>query len=219
MDSQSGHRDTWLLRAYLWAAEQLYGSLAWAYDAIAWLVSFGYWSRWRLDALAYLHPGSVLEVGFGTGAVLISLAERSRNVTGLDPSAQMQKVTARKLAKQALQVKRVRGLAERMPFAMGTYDNVLSTFPSKYILNPETLSEIWRVLSRSGRCVIVGLGVQFNGGIKRWLTDLWLGRTRDGLLEQFSEMVKKAGFSVNIVKHQTETYTLPVWILEKNDAA
>lgn len=207
------------MKAYLWAAEQLYERLAWAYDGIAWLVSFGYWTRWRLDALTHLQPGSVLEVGFGTGALLIKLADVGRNVTGLEASSHMQRVTARKLAKQALQVKRVRGLAEQMPFATGIYDNVLSTFPSKYILNPKTLSEIWRVLSRSGRCVILGLGVQFNSGIKRWITSLWLGRAREAFIEYFVQLTKKAGFSVKKIDYITENYSLPVLILEKIDAA
>ena len=218
MHSPGVFRFTWLVRAYLWATELLYGPLAWAYDAVAWLVSFGYWSRWRLDALSYLQPGSVLEVGFGTGELLIALSERGYDLTGLELSPHMHRVTGRKLSKHAFNLKRVRGKTEAMPFPSGMFDNLLSTFPSKYILKQETLGEFKRVLDRQGRCVIVGLGVQFNSGVKRCLTNLWLGRAGDPLVEVFVKIAETAGFSTTIITHQSETYSLPVLYLERLDA-
>jgi len=55
-----------IIKPYFEAAELLYHQFAWAYDAVAWGVSFGYWSRWWRDALKCLLDGSVLEIGFGT---------------------------------------------------------------------------------------------------------------------------------------------------------
>ena len=210
---------TWLVKAYLWATELLYGPLAWAYDAVAWLVSFGYWSAWRLDALGYLKPGSVLEIGFGTGDLLLALAEGGYDVVGLELSPQMHRVTARKLKETALNVKRVRGHAESLPFPSGMFENLISTFPSNYILSEKTLGESRRVLACKGRWVVVGLGVRFTSALKRRLTNLWLGRAEEAAIYHFTRLSEDAGFSVTRIDHQTQAYRLPVLILERNDAA
>lgn len=207
------------MKVYLWATELLYGPLAWAYDAVAWIVSFGYWSRWRLDVLAYAQAGSVLEIGFGTGELLIALAERGYPVTGLELSPQMHKVTDRKLRKSKLPIKRVRAMTEAMPFKSGAFDNLIATFPSNYILKEETLYEIKRVLSREGRCVMVGLGVQFKSCLRRGLTNLWIGRGMDAMIKRFIQETEKVGLLATPVNHQADAYTLPVLILERSDAA
>jgi len=207
----------WLNKAYLWATEQLYGPFARVYETVAWLVSFGYWSTWRLDALAYTQPGSVLEIGFGPGELLISLAEEGRDVIGLEPSPHMHHVTAQKLGKQSLRVNRVCAVAEAMPFPSGAFDNLISTFPSNYILDEDTLTEMMRVVRRQGRCVVLGLGVEFTSKFKRCLTHFWLGSNQDVVIAHFVKSAEEAGFKVMRVDHQADAYTLPVLILEKQD--
>jgi len=215
MKEENQLRERWLVRAYLWATRLLYGPFAWAYDAVAWLVSFGYWSQWRLDAVNYLKTGSVLETGFGTGALLMVLAESGFEVTGLEPSNQMQKMTGRRLKKFSLPIRRVRGRSEAMPFLPEHFDNVVSTFPSNYILDDRTIREMFRVLNSHGRWVVLGLGVVFDSGFKRLLTDLWMGRGEDVLILLFVEKMKAAGFHMTLVDHQGDGYTLPVLIMEK----
>ena len=105
-----------MAKAYLQATQLLYGPLAWAYDASAWLVSFGFWPRWRQDSLAYLSPGNVLEIGFGTGSLLIEMRRRSLDVTGIEASWPMQRVTGRKMNHQRRPVPRVCGKAQSLPF-------------------------------------------------------------------------------------------------------
>lgn len=205
----------WFVRAYLWATTLLYGPLAWVYDAVAWLVSFGYWSRWRLDALEYLQPGIVLETGFGTGALLLSLSEGGFDVIGLELSPQMHKVTARRLRNMGLAVKRVRGRSEAMPFMTHCFDNVVSTFPSNYILDERTLREVFRIIRCNGRWVVVGLGVEFNSGIKRLVTDLWMGHAADLIIPVLMQKMAAIGFQARRVDHQSDGYTLPVLIMEK----
>jgi ubiquinone/menaquinone biosynthesis C-methylase UbiE len=218
MQSLGELRVTWLVKAYLWATELLYGPLACAYDAVAWLVSCGFWSCWRLDALGYLKAGSVLEIGFGTGELLLALAEGGHPVIGLELSAQMQRVTAKKLKKIAMVVKRVRAHAEAMPFPSGTFDNLISTFPSNYILSGKTLAEIKRVLGPQGRCVVLGLGVQFTSALKQRITNLWMGRTEETIICHFIQAAQEAGYSITRIDHETSAYVLPVLILERNDA-
>ena len=62
------------LRVYGWATWRLYNELAWAYDPISSFVSAGRWDRWRRFALDYVVGSQVLEIGFGTGELLIALA-------------------------------------------------------------------------------------------------------------------------------------------------
>jgi ubiquinone/menaquinone biosynthesis C-methylase UbiE len=49
----------------------------------------------------------------------------------------------------------VRGVAQALPFAPATFDTVLATFPSEYILHPDTLAEVQRVLRNDGQWLLV----------------------------------------------------------------
>lgn len=215
MDEYNGILRKWLLKAYFWLAEHLYHSLAWAYDFVAWLVSFGNWSRWRLDALHYLQPGSILEIGFGTGELLIKMAQDGGDIIGLELSPQMHTVTARKLSGKGLTVPRVRANTRAIPFDSGIFNNLISTFPSHYIAHEDTLDEIFRVLSPGGRVVIIGLGVRFKSPIKRFLTGWLIGDTSDNLIKGLVMEAEAAGFEASVVGHKAETYTLPILFLER----
>jgi len=205
-------------KVYSWLTEQLYHSLAWAYDFIAWLASFGYWSQWRLDALPFLQLGKVLEVGFGTGSLLIEMTRRGYDVYGLEPSPQMQRVASRKIKKTGLHVFRVRARAEAVPLAGDAFQNVILTFPSNYILSNGTLREIWRVLQPDGRVVIVGFGVRFSSLVKRILTGWFLYNGSKLFIDNFIKKVKSEGFTPRLFEYETKDYVMPVLILEKNHA-
>src|SRR5437764_8399686 len=48
----------------------------------------------------------------------------------------------------------LQGSAQHLPFPDASFDTVVSTFPSEYIYDPDTISEVARVL-RPGGCLIV----------------------------------------------------------------
>jgi SAM-dependent methyltransferase len=48
-----------------------------------------------------------------------------------------------------------RAKAQALPFPDASFDSLVSTFPSEYIADPETLAELSRVLRPGGRLVIV----------------------------------------------------------------
>jgi len=202
------------VKTYVWAAELLYHNLAWAYDSVSCLVSFGYWPRWRLDALQYLTSGAVLETGFGTGSLLIDMTERGLDVIGLELSSQTQRVTSRKLSRRDVAVKRVLGRTEALPFPARKFMNVLSTFPSNYIFDEKTCKETHRVLDKSGRWVILGLGMNFKPGIKKRLTKWLWGDWDEALIQHLVEKFNSAGFSSRVIRHETDQYVLPILILE-----
>lgn len=206
-----------LIKIYLWVAELLYGPFAWAYDAVAWLVSFGYWSRWRLDALEFVQADPILELGFGTGALLIEMSALNYNVTGLELSPQMQRLTSRKLRKSGLQIKRVRANSDAIPFPTNAFATAISTFPSNYILSEETLKEIRRILIDGGKVVIVGTGAEFLSGWKKFLAQGFFGVRKQGPIESCSKKLKTIGFSCELKEKLTKDYRLLVLILRKEN--
>jgi len=206
-----------IIKIYIWATDQLYHSFAWAYDFVAWLVSFGNWSNWRMDTLQYLQSGNVLEIGFGTGALISEMTGRQYDVYGLELSPQMQKVTRRRARVEGISLKIIQAKAQALPFSERKFNNIISTFPSNYIFDDDTLKEIKRVLTIDGRVVITGFGVLFKSGIKNWLTGWFLNKGSDSFIKAFSQRAEELGFNPNLVQHQGNTYTLSIIILEKEN--
>ncbi len=64
-------------------------------------------------------------------------------------------ITSRRLHRNALPSIVAQGAAQAQPFPTACFDAVVATFPSEYILDPVTLSEIRRTLRPGGTVVIV----------------------------------------------------------------
>lgn len=152
-------RRAWPARLYLWACDRLYRELAGTYDAVSWLVSLGAWDAWRRLALAEIN-GQVLELGYGTGALLAAMTAGGRSAVGVELSPQMQRVAAQRCAGSDGAALQIRGRAEQLPLAASSFDTIVATFPAPYILAPPTLAECRRVLRAGGRLVVAGLWVQ-----------------------------------------------------------
>lgn len=134
----------------------LYTTLAWTYDAVAWITSLGQWDAWRATALRWIPSrGRVLELGPGTGHLLLTLRRQGRNAFALEPSRQMAEISRRRLRRHSLPCPVARGAAQSQPFPSAFFDAVVATFPSEYILEMATLSEIRRTLRPGGVVVIV----------------------------------------------------------------
>lgn len=224
MDSGQPAPPLWM-RLYLWATERLYHEFAWAYDAVSWLVSLGRWHRWRCLALEHVVGTPILEVGCGTGALLVNAARRGMVVTGLERSPEMIGVAGRRRRRHSPGVALVRGDAVAMPFAAHSFDTVLSTFPSGYIAQAEALREISRVLRQSEgeglapRLVIAGLLVETDNRLLALLP--WLapagstGRAQSLLVGR----AHAAGLTLSVRVHRDGLVRVPVFILEKQHAA
>jgi ubiquinone/menaquinone biosynthesis C-methylase UbiE len=142
-------------RLIRWLFARFYREFAWTYDAVAAAVSGGRWADWGRASLPELR-GRVLELGCGTGNLQRSLQQsRSHWAVGIDPSPQMLAITRRKLAHAALAVQLARCAAQALPLAAASFDSIVATFPTEYILDPTTLAEIRRVLRPGGRLVVL----------------------------------------------------------------
>jgi ubiquinone/menaquinone biosynthesis C-methylase UbiE len=136
----------------------LYHQLAWTYDLVAAVVSVGMWKSWVLSTLPYLEsfpPGRILEVGHGPGHLQKALRGRGIDAYGLDESSQMGRIAFRRNRRKGIFPRLVNGYAQFMCFPDHTFAQVVSTFPSEYLIDPKTLSEIYRVLAPGGRLLIL----------------------------------------------------------------
>jgi len=133
----------------------LYGPFAWAYDAVAWLVSFGEWRTWGEQALPFAQAGAVLELGHGPGHLQVAMARRGWPCVGVDPSPQMGRLARHRLKRAGLPLRLVRARGQALPFRKGVFSTVLAAFPTEFILDPQTVREVGRVLRPQGRVVIV----------------------------------------------------------------
>jgi ubiquinone/menaquinone biosynthesis C-methylase UbiE len=140
----------------------LYYRMAWTYDMVAWSVSLGTWKQWVRSVLPYIHGEKVLELGHGPGHLQVELLtaqkvklRSTRLIAGLDRSPQMGWQARSRLQRLGLTPSLVNGDAKRLPYASSTFDQVVATFPTDYIVAPETVSEIKRVLACGGELVVL----------------------------------------------------------------
>jgi demethylmenaquinone methyltransferase/2-methoxy-6-polyprenyl-1,4-benzoquinol methylase len=128
------------------------------YESITQRMSFGsgHWYRRRVLARLGVPPGSrVLDVACGTGVV----AEAARRVVGaggsvvaLDASLGMLRTAAPRAPR------RVRALAERLPFPDASFDLVTMGYALRHVTDLRvTFAEFRRVLRRGGRAVVLEL--------------------------------------------------------------
>lgn len=213
----------WIARGYLWLTERLYNELAWLYDPVSWVVSAGHWDAWRKQALDHLVGTRVLEIGFGTGEMLLEMARRNLHAYGLEISTAMQSITSRKLRNHGLWVPRVRGIVQQMPFADGSFDTILATFPAGYIFDPLTWREVTRLLSkpvtlpelRGGRFVVVGVCAPERIKSHSPLTRFIYGLPLHDLLAHFQELALNVNLELRVVQRTNGWFELPILIGEK----
>ena len=151
----------------------LYHEFAWSYDLVAWLVSLGRWKRWVMVSVPFLTGARILELGHGPGHLQTALAGKGMCVAGVDASRQMGKLAYRHLRRENFQPRLARARAPALPFAAQSFDQVVATFPTEYIFQPQTLADIRRVLRQGGRLVLIpfawNTGHSFTDRFAAWL--------------------------------------------------
>ena len=210
----------------------LYYELAWTYDLVSWLVSLGKWSQWQRAALPYVQGPTVLEIGHGPGHLLLELQNAGHQVMGVDLSPYMGRQAQRRLHKKQLPAKLMRAKVQALPLPTAVCHTVLSTFPTEYIVDPASLSAIYRVLRPNGRLVVVPEGHLTGRGTLHRIID-WLFRItgqRSGAFSvdeahnwpdsavwrPFQQRFEAAGFQVTIEQIQLERSAVTIIIADKS---
>lgn len=175
----------------------LYHSFAFTYDLVAWVVSFGRWKDWVFSVVPHLNGTHILELGHGPGHLQRLLLDRGLVPVAIDESTQMGQIAARRLGTRQ---KLTRGLTQALPFASESFDSLVSTFPSEYIFDPQTLTEAKRVLRTNGSFVVLPATFPSNSFLK-WLYKI-TGESSmeltEILLTRFGEPFELAGFQTEV---------------------
>jgi len=130
----------------------LYHPFAFTYDLVAATVSFGHWKEWGQTVLPFIKGTRILELGHGPGHLQRTLLDLKLDSVAIDESAQMGTLAKRRIGSPG---KLTRALAQQLPFQNKSFDTVVATFPTEYIFNMDTLSEIKRCLSDGGRLIVL----------------------------------------------------------------
>jgi demethylmenaquinone methyltransferase/2-methoxy-6-polyprenyl-1,4-benzoquinol methylase len=141
----------------------LFARIARRYDLINDLQSFGLHRRWkrRVADLARAAIGTrALDLCCGTGDIAFALARRGAEVTGLDFSAQMLEVAARRnLKSQISHLKFIQGDAQALPFPESTFDIVTVGYGLRNLASWERgLEEMHRVSRPGARLLVLDFG-------------------------------------------------------------
>ncbi len=181
----------------------LYNELAFTYDLVSRIVSLGAWRCWVRASLKQLdvEPADrVLELAHGTGNLQLDLNAAGYHAVGYDLSPAMGRIARRKLTRHCLPIRLTRGQAERLPFAAESFAAVISTFPTDFIVAPETLAEVNRVLKPGGALIVVP-NAQITGGGRLGSAIEWLYRItgqRQAAPDQVSMASLFAPFQVEV---------------------
>lgn len=197
----------------------LYNQLAFTYDLVAWLVSFGQWRAWGRTALDRVRGPRVLELGHGPGHLLIELGRSGRHQPiGVDLSPHMIAQAQHRIKRAGLSVPQVRCSVDALPFRSGAFDSAVATFPTEYIANPRTLAEVARVTNDQGRLIVV-LGAHFGRQTASTRLVDWLYRItghHDTGEEAGPDVFEQAGLAAHVETEDVQGSTVTLVVAEKS---
>lgn len=132
-------------------SDPIFARIAARYDLINRILSLGQERKWRARGISRLGPGTVLDLGSGTGDTDFG----GRDVVGLDPVVEMLKLSPVD--------KRVVAVGERLPFRDSSLGGVFSAFVFRNLTSvQDTLEEMARVLETGQSAVVVDLARPVN---------------------------------------------------------
>lgn len=148
------------------------------------------------EALVAEASGSVLEIGFGTGANAPYYSGDIDLVTAIDPNPGMVSLARAHISEQDACVSWVIASGEELPFYNQSFDSVVSTLTLCSIPGlPLAIQELYRVLRPGGKFLFLEHGASPDSSVRRWqdrLTPLWkhlgdgchLNRTIAGVIQE-----------------------------------
>ncbi|MCM2279129.1 MAG: class I SAM-dependent methyltransferase [Oligoflexia bacterium] len=113
--------------------------------------------------------GTVVEIGFGTGANLPHYPSAVTSLSAIEPNEGMRRYWSRKTAVAPFALSVLPGEAERLPLGDKSCDTAVSTLTLCSVRDPaRTLSELFRVLKPGGQLLFLEHGRAPDRGVLRW---------------------------------------------------
>jgi ubiquinone/menaquinone biosynthesis C-methylase UbiE len=147
------------------------------YDSLTRLIGADKARRSLLEQAELRAGQRALDVGCGTGSLLVQLKRREPRVdaVGIDPDPNALARARRKAERARVSIRLDQGFADSLPYADASFDRVLSSLMFHHLPRREkngALSEIRRVLGPNGRLELMdfaGHAHADEGRLHRWL--------------------------------------------------
>ena len=142
---------------------------------------------------------TVLEIGIGTGGLLLELAGRAAKVIGVDHSPAMLDEARQRLAVAGIAGIELRlGEMSHLPLPDASVGCVVANMVLHHAADPSAvLTEVRRVLLPGGRLLIADLARHEREAVREQLADQWLGFEE----QELSSWLKSAGFATVSIEH------------------
>jgi ubiquinone/menaquinone biosynthesis C-methylase UbiE len=168
-----------------------------------WFTIIGLGNRFRrkiVRTLPIKHKDSVMDAGCGTGSLAIELKKKHPevDVIGIDADAQILDVAKRKTKKENLSINYSQAFLQKLPFKDNYFDIVYSSLVFHHLnsqAKQDSMKEIYRVLKKSGRFLLVDFGKPRNKffPVFSWFSVL-VEEGRDNYEGRIPRMLQAAGF-------------------------
>jgi ubiquinone/menaquinone biosynthesis C-methylase UbiE len=173
-----------------------------SYDRLSRLVGLGERFRaFEVRAVGPLDGKRVLDVGCGTGALLVALRREAKpaRLVGVDPDPDMLAQAEPKLRAAGVAAELLRGSADALPFPDGSFDVVVSSLMFHHLdaaTKRGALREWRRVLAPGGALVLVDFGAPRNALLRvvSWPLGLF-EHVADNLRGRIPALLDEAGFA------------------------
>ena len=117
----------------------------------------GQWRGWQRQVLPRICGTKVLELGCGLGDLLADMLAAGYDCRAIEHSPEMVAAARSTLKRRGVGQSTwiIQGSSQRLPFSAAAFDTVVSTFPSEYIYDSDTIAEVARVLRPTGRLIVI----------------------------------------------------------------
>lgn len=161
---------------------------------------------------------SVLDVGCGAGHTALAFAPMARHVVAYDLTSAMLEQTRQLAAERHIEaIATIQGDVNRLPFASGAFDLVVSRYSAHHWPNPDiALGECRRVLKRDGAFILSDVVAWENPTLDTFLQTIELIRdvshVRDYRISEWLILLKEAGFKAEILLQFEVRLDFQAWV-------
>lgn len=144
--------------------------------------------------LQHIHPcGAAVDLGCGTGELLIHMAAKCTHTIGVDSSMKMLEETRKKFEARGKEVDLRLGELEHLPLENYAVDYAVVSMVLHHLPNPAKIfAEVRRILKRDGAFIIADFAKHKNERMRDIHEDRWLGFSH----EEIKRWLNNCGFKL-----------------------